>query len=77
MQLISIETKCEYLEVPKNKYAIVGLIYAPWSVETAQRTIDNDLKIEDLMKISESRPRENGLKFPIDLAAIINFPSME
>ncbi len=39
MQILSIETKPECLEVPKGKYgsSIVALVYVPWEVEDTQR----------------------------------------
>jgi arginine decarboxylase len=40
MQLISIETKPECLEVPKGRYGstIVALVYVPWELAETQRT---------------------------------------
>jgi arginine decarboxylase len=44
MQLLSIETRLECLEVPKGKYgsAVVALVYIPWSEEEAKREIQEE-----------------------------------
>ena len=41
MQIQSVETKPECVEVPKGKYgsAIVALVYAPWVVDDSRRVI--------------------------------------
>ncbi len=41
LNIESIQTRSEFLEVPKGKYgsAVVALVYCPWSVEEANRSI--------------------------------------
>jgi len=62
MQLLSVETRLECLEVPKGKYgsAVVALVYVPWSDEEAKREVQEENFVQ--REIMKSSLRNNHLR---------------